>query len=295
MRSAANSVKAGGRGWSWPGLTLAIAVGVLFGCAWGDAIGQRKTATPADATASVPAGLQFVAIAPCRAADTRNSNGTFGGPELGAGIAREFDLPQSACGIPSTAVAYSLNVTVVPDKILQYLTLWPSGTPQPYVSTLNSYDGRIKANAAIVPAGSNGGISVFTSDSSQVVLDVDGYFVPEGTASALAFYPLTPCRAADTRGATGGLGGPFLAGQTSRSFPVPSSACGIPANAQAYSLNVTAIPHSTLTYPDPVAHGRDAAVCLDLECAYRGGDGERGHCAGGRVERLGRGLGLRIG
>jgi hypothetical protein len=35
---------------------------------------------------------------------------------------------------------------------LNYLTLWPTGQTQPYVSTLNS-DGRVKANAAIVLAG----------------------------------------------------------------------------------------------------------------------------------------------
>ena len=193
-------------------------------------------------------GLQFIAVTPCRVVDTRGANGAFGAPELGAGTSREFDVPQSACGIPSTAVAYSLNVTVLPETTLNYLTLWPSGTAQPNVSTLNSYDGRVKANGAIVPAGSNGGVNVFVSDESQVILDVDGYFVPAGTASALAFYPLAPCRVADTRGATGSLAGPFVAGQTSRSFPVQSSACNIPSTAQAYSLNVTAIPHTTLNY-----------------------------------------------
>ncbi len=166
---------------------------------------------------------------------------------MAAGTSRAFDIPQSACGIPSTAVAYSLNVTVVPDGFLSYLTLWPTGETQPYVSTLNS-DGRVKANAAITPAGTNGGVSVFVSNATNVILDIDGYFVPAGTASALAFYPLTPCRVADTRQATGPLGGPSISGGSSRSFPVQSSSCGIPATAKAYSLNVTAVPHKTLNY-----------------------------------------------
>lgn len=76
----------------------------------------------------------------------------------------------------------------MPNAALGYLTLWPSGATQPNVSTLNS-DGRYKANAAIVLAGANGGVSVFVSDASNVVLDIDGYFVPAGTSSALAFYP----------------------------------------------------------------------------------------------------------
>jgi DNA-binding beta-propeller fold protein YncE len=193
------------------------------------------------------AGLQFIPVTPCRVADTRNATGPFGGPILAAATTREFDIPQSSCGIPSTAVAYSLNVTVVPSSTLNYLSMWPSGLTQPYVSTLNS-DGRVKANAAITPAGTNGGVDVFVSDATHVILDIDGYFVPAGTASGLAFYPVTPCRVSDTRSAAGPLGGPFIAGNTHRDIPVQSSNCGIPANAQAYSLNVTAIPHSTLNY-----------------------------------------------
>jgi hypothetical protein len=166
---------------------------------------------------------------------------------MSAGSTREFDLPQSSCSIPSTAVAYSLNATVVPNAALGYLTLWPAGESQPTVSTLNS-DGRIKANAAIVPAGTNGGVDVYVTDATQVILDIDGYFVPAGTSSALAFYPVTPCRVADTRTATGSLGGPIISSGTSRAFPVQSSSCGIPSTAQAYSMNVTAVPHGTLGY-----------------------------------------------
>ena len=199
-----------------------------------------------EATAMPPA-FQFVPVTPCRVADTRNAYGPFGGPEMSAGKPRSFDIPQSACGIPSTAAAYSLNVTVVPNGPLDYLTIWPTGETQPVVSTLNS-DGRIKANAAIVPAGTDGGVNVYVSDSTQVILDIDGYFVSAGTTSALAFYPLTPCRVVDTRNSTGLLGGPSIAGGTSRAFSILSGTCGIPTSAKAYSLNVTAVPYNTLNY-----------------------------------------------
>jgi hypothetical protein len=192
-------------------------------------------------------GLQFIPVTPCRVADTRNATGPFGGPELAAAATREFDIPQSACSIPSTAVAYSLNVTVVPSGILGYLSMWPTGEAQPTVSTLNS-DGRVKANAAITPAGTNGGVSVFVTNPSHVILDIDGYFVPAGTSSALAFYPLTPCRLVDTRNASGPLGGPSLNAGSSRDFPIQSSNCQLPSDAAAYSLNVTAIPKGVLNY-----------------------------------------------
>ncbi len=191
-------------------------------------------------------GLQFVPVTPCRVADTRNPNGAFGGPVMAAGTSREFPIPQSPCGsgIPSNVAAYSLNVTVVPVAQLGYLTIWPSGQPQPLVSTLNS-DGRVKANAAIVPAGSGDrGVNVFVTDSTHVVIDIDGYFVPDGTSSSsLQFYPLAPCRVADTRQTNS-----FIAANTSQQFPVRSSPCSVPSSALAYSLNFTAVPHGTLGF-----------------------------------------------
>ena len=193
--------------------------------------------------------LQFIPVTPCRIADTRGATGAFGGPELAERSTRTFDVPQSACGIPSTAVAYSLNATVVPTGRLDYVTIWPAGQAQPFVSTLNSVDGRVKANAAITAAGSNGGVSVFSTDATQLILDIDGYFVPAGTStSSLQFFPVAPCRVADTRNAAGPLGGPSLSGGSTRSFPVQSSSCGIPSSAQAYSLNVTAVPQGSLGY-----------------------------------------------
>ena len=213
---------------------------------------------------SGPAALQFVAVTPCRIADTRNAAGAFGGPELAAGAPRAFDIPQSACGIPATAVAYSLNVTVVPIQSLGFLTIWPAGQAQPVVSTLNS-DGRVKANATITPAGTNGGVSVYASDATQFILDIDGYFVPVGiSASGLEFFPLTPCRIADTRNADGPLGGPFLAGESARAFPVQASACGIPSTAQAYSLNVTAVPHGSLGFLTAWPSGQTQPVVSTL-------------------------------
>ncbi len=197
------------------------------------------------ASAQVP--LQFVAVTPCRVVDTRWAPGPLGGPEIQGQTSRDFALPNGVCSIPNTAAAYSLNVTVVPHPTLGYLTVWPTGQPRPVLSTLNSPNGRVKANAAIVPAGDNEAISVFATDNTDVVLDIDGYFVP-ATSSTLAFFPLTPCRVADTRWPNGPLGGPTLQGRAERDFPVLSSSCNIPESAQGYSLNFTAVPRPTLGY-----------------------------------------------
>src|SRR5579872_2930283 len=191
---------------------------------------------------------QFVQINPCRVADTRNATGPLGGPAIAGGASRNFPIPNSSCGIPANAAAYSLNVAVVPKTTLGYLTVWSAGQSQPLVATLNSLDGRIKSNAAVVPAGTGGTISVFATDTTDVILDINGYFLPGSNAAARQFYPLAPCRIADTRNAAGPLGGPALTANSTRSFPIAQSACGIPPSAQAYSLNFAAVPKGPLGY-----------------------------------------------
>ena len=194
----------------------------------------------------VPSPLQFVAITPCRVVDTRNPSGTFGGPAIAGNSARSFPLSEgdNPCGIPATAAAYSLNVTVIPEERLGYLTIWPTGEGQPTASTLNSPDGRTKANAVIIPAGApSGSVSVYVTNTTNVILDINGYFNP-ANGSTLAFYPVAPCRVADTRGPTGSLGGPSLIGGQERDFPVLSSDCGLPNTAAAYSLNFTVVPRN---------------------------------------------------
>jgi len=193
-------------------------------------------------------GLLFVPVTPCRVVDTRAAGGPFGGPTMAGGSTRSFAIPQSACGIPPTAQAYSLNVTVVPKGSLSYLTLWPTGQTQPLVSTLNSWGGIVVANAAIVPAGTGGAVSVYVTNLTDVILDINGYFDTSNGPTSYAFYPATPCRVADTRGAAGTFGGPSMYGGQSRPFPIPLSSCNIPATARAYSLNVTVVPNAAAHY-----------------------------------------------
>ena len=180
--------------------------------------------------------VQFVPVTPCRVYDSRPSHGGTG--PIPGGTSQDFNLPQLALSGPcastgldlSSTAVYSLNITVIPQGTLGYLTLWPTGEGRPTVSTLNSVDGRVKANAAITPAGTNGAVSVYVTNTTDVVIDIDGYFAPV-TTSTLAFYPLTPCRVVDTRKDTypSGLGPPQLTGGTPRSFPILESISCIPS------------------------------------------------------------------
>ena len=216
-------------------------------------------------TAVAQTPLTFVPVTPCRIADTRNPAGPFGAPSIAGQATRNFVIPSSSCSIPATAQAYSLNIAVVPQTALGYLTMWPAGQTQPLVSTINS-DGRVKSNAAIVPAGTGGAISIFASNTTDVVLDIDGYFVPNSAAGSLAFYPLSPCRIADTRNPVGSLnlGGPYLSGGQPRNFAVLASSCNVPAAAQSYSLNFTAVPRTGLGYLTTWAAGQTQPLVSTL-------------------------------
>jgi DNA-binding beta-propeller fold protein YncE len=207
-----------------------------------------------DNTVSVIGGqtkLQLVNVTPCRLVDTRSTN------PIQGGTSATFNLPQLNQSCPTlnlaTAAAFSLNVTLVPvsGRLVHYLTIWPASERQPNVSLMNSPDARTKADAAIVPAGVSGGVSVFVTDTANVILDIDGYFAPS-SQSTLAFHSLTPCRVADTRSSSfpQGLGQPHLSGGVARDFPVLNSTC-IPSgvNAAAYSFNLTAIAYPTQGNP----------------------------------------------
>lgn len=124
---------------------------------------------------------RFVAVTPCRVMDTRageGKTGVFGPPFLRAGTSRDLAMTESGCGIPATATAFSLNITVVPQRALSYLTVYPAGQVRPLASTLNSFEGRVVSNAALIPAGSNGRISIFVTDDSDVIVDINGFFTP---------------------------------------------------------------------------------------------------------------------
>jgi len=187
--------------------------------------------------------LRLVNVTPCRLLDTRNTNPIQGGTFATVNLP---SLAQSGGAYGScapfslaNAQAYSLNVTLVPQNghPVGYLTIWPTGQSQPLVSLMNSYDGRVKANAAIVPAGTDGAVNVYVTDTTDVLIDIDAYFDSASDSSALAFFPLPPCRLVDTRG---GDGGPLQA-MVERDYSFAGN-CNVPSNAAAYSLNVTVVP-----------------------------------------------------
>jgi hypothetical protein len=136
---------------------------------------------------------------PARAIDTRPGAPTTdgaqaGGGPLGAGASREVAIA-GRFGIPANAAAVAVNLTAVNATTTTYLTLWPTGTPQPVTSNLNVASTDPVASTAIVKLGANGAITIANyAGTTDLVVDVLGWLSPDGT-----FNGLDPARLVDTR------------------------------------------------------------------------------------------------
>src|SRR5262249_59888028 len=92
-----------------------------------------QDAYPTDVTSvAVPTPpIAFVAVAPCRLADTRPGSGftgPFGAPSLIATIPRVFPVA-THCGLPPTAQVRSANLTVTNTPSARLISVWPAGAP----------------------------------------------------------------------------------------------------------------------------------------------------------------------
>lgn len=123
-------------------------------------------------------GARFYTVTPCRIADTRDPVGPYGGPAFSNGTERNLIL-WNRCGIPATARAVSVNLTVTQPGGQGHMTLYPANAVAPSTSTINYSAGQTRANNAIVTLGSAGDLTarcVKTSGTVHAILDVNGYF-----------------------------------------------------------------------------------------------------------------------
>ncbi|MEO5680108.1 MAG: Ig-like domain repeat protein, partial [Acidimicrobiales bacterium] len=156
-------------------------------------------------------GSTFVPVTPSRLLDTRSGTGGPAAP-VGPGATRELVVAGGASGIPSTATAVVLNVTVTSPTATGYLTVYPTGVARPDTSSLNFVPGQTVGNLVVVGVGSGGQISMFNfSGTTQVIGDIVGYYAPTGGST---FVPVTPSRLLDTRSGTGGPAAPVGPGAT---------------------------------------------------------------------------------
>jgi hypothetical protein len=128
--------------------------------------------------ANATGALGFYTVSPCRLLDTRNAYGPSGGPALTTGSQRVL-AATGLCGVPVTAKALALNVTVVTAPATGVVSLFP-GDGVPGVSTSISFGiGQTRGNNAIAKLSSSGSGTVGLVSNTgpvNVILDVTGYF-----------------------------------------------------------------------------------------------------------------------
>jgi hypothetical protein len=138
--------------------------------------------------------LEFTGITPCRLIDTRNGSGespSDGPPAVGARSSPgPYDVAvRTFCGVPATAEAVVLNLTVVAPTQAGDLRVGPTDAdPFPVVSTVNYPAGvGALANGAIVPLAAATGnevrmvFAMAGAGSLHLIVDVAGYFGPPGS------------------------------------------------------------------------------------------------------------------
>ncbi|MFD3805598.1 hypothetical protein ACFWSF_09780 [Streptomyces sp. NPDC058611] len=139
----------------------------------------------------------YTPLTPNRLVDTRSGLGARQGQVPGLGT---FGVQvHGRGGVPSSAKAVALNVTVTEPRSNGFLSVFPGGQQASATSNLNFTTGQTVANAVIVPIGSDGKISVRNGswNPADVIVDVVGYYSPD---SQSAYLPVLPERLLDTRG-----------------------------------------------------------------------------------------------
>jgi alpha-tubulin suppressor-like RCC1 family protein len=122
-------------------------------------------------------GQNFVAVpAPVRMLDTRLTTVIDSGTIRDLTVAGQF-------GVPANATAVALNIAAVSPRGAGHLRIFPTGTPTPNASVLNFGAGKNTPNHVIVKLGAGGQISTYAGNTTDVIIDLAGYFVND-TAGA---------------------------------------------------------------------------------------------------------------
>ncbi|CAN5425478.1 hypothetical protein BH10ACT2_BH10ACT2_12500 [soil metagenome] len=229
-----------------------------------------------DVSGYFPASDALVPLAaPGRLLDTRAGGATIDGQHQGVGqiqAGATYELPVlDRAGIDvAAAETVVLNVTAVSPIGKGFVTVFPCGQPRPNASNLNFTPGKVIANAVLARVGDAGRVCLYSSVTTDLLVDVSGSFP---TTDVLT--PLTaPQRILDSRigGSTAdgqhqGLG--LIPAGTTYQLPI-AGRVGVPANVVAVVLNVTVVQPSSNGFVTVFACGQDRPTASNLN--FKAGD-----------------------
>ncbi|MDH6580730.1 LamG-like jellyroll fold domain-containing protein [Kitasatospora sp. MAP5-34] len=174
--------------------------------------------------------------------------------------------------IPTTVTAVAIDITATNETGTGYVTTYADGTQRPLTSSTNFVPNTTVTGYQIVPVGNDGKIDLFThgysTDSIALVVDVTGYFTSDSALTGDQTYtPLTTAsRALDTRASIAGTSltstGTIPAGT---SFTLQMSGLnGVPANATAVAIDITAVGETGSGYLETYATGAAPTATTSL-------------------------------
>ena len=145
-------------------------------------------------------------------------------------------------GVPANATAAFLNITAIAPDAPGYLTVHPCNSPRPNASNVNYATNDVIPNAVLAKLDPTGTTCVYTSATTDIIIDANGYVAAAGSPS-----PVDPARLVETRTAPEFVTvdhqlehiGHVAAGST-LTVQIAGRG-GVPANATAAFLNITAI------------------------------------------------------
>lgn len=219
---------------------LVLAVAVLLTAAGVPALGSTA------AVAATPTAGQatYVPMDPVRLLDTRNGTG---GRTQPVGPGGTLDLRVAdGLRVPLTATAVVLNVTATRATSGTDVRVYPTPNDNavPTVSNLNVAAGGTVANLVHVKVGRDGSVRLRNAAGSvHLVADLSGYFTESGGGST--FVPRAPVRLLDTR--DDAPVGPGSVRELDLRAARGGAASGVPAEATAVVLNVTAVAPTAAT------------------------------------------------
>ena len=183
--------------------------------------------------AAPPGASAYVPVSPYRILDTRIGQGF--PRRVNAGQAFTLSLP----GVPAGASAVVLNLTVDGPAAPGFVTVYPDGG-RPTLGLVDQRRpaGLTIANLVTVPIGTGGTVDIYSLMTTDLVADVQGYYMPAVIGASRAVQARS-VRSASSIPATRLRSTSARSPRASKSMSTLARLAGLPADATAAALKVT--------------------------------------------------------
>ncbi len=223
----------------------------------------------ADLAGFHPSDAAYVSTQPERLLETRTTEtggqkGYVGAKPADGAVITLHVTDTGTAKVPTDAKAVYLNVAATESSAAGFVTVYPCGTTPPKAANVMLVPGITRATLVAAKVGTGGNVCLFTSKSTHLVADLQG-FAPAGSP----FMPIVPERLLETRteyGQVGYSGAKPVAGQTIELKVTGAGATKVPVDAGAVLLNLTATESASAGFVTvyPCGSPRPLAANLNL-------------------------------